>query len=144
MRFIKKVFFTQTVILRDAHNAVIYGLLSAHILMAQRDHRTLQWLTLSPNFTPNIENGATMRYLNEAAIDALVEDLTIGFEMVFNSGSSIGSISPWVTESLQDEGISPKRSLVLLISKRLKLGWMAKVQATKRQISYDQAHNDLW
>lgn len=85
-----------------------------------------------------------MRYLNEAAIDALVEDLTIGFEMVFNSGSSIGSISPWVTESLQDEGISPKRSLVLLISKRLKLGWMAKVQATKRQISYDQAHNDLW
>ena len=144
MRFIKKVFFTQTVILRDAHNAVIYGLLSAHILMAQRDHRTLQWLTLSPNFKPNIEKGATMRYLNEAAIDALVEDLTIGFEMVFNSGSSIGSISPWVTESLQDEGISPKRSLVLLISKRLKLGWMAKVQATKRQISYDQAHNDLW
>ena len=85
-----------------------------------------------------------MSFLNEQVIDGIIDDLRAGFEQVFHSGSSIGSVAPWVAEALQDEGIKPRKSLVLLISKRLKLGWMATVQATKRQISYEQAHNDLW
>ena len=76
-----------------------------------------------------------MAYLSEKQIDAIVEDLSAGFEMVFHSGSSIGSIAPWVAEHLQDEGIAPRKSLVFLIAKRLQLWWQGQIISAKQQIS---------
>jgi hypothetical protein len=76
--------------------------------------------------------------MNEQQISEIVEDLSAGFEMVFHSGSSTGSIARWVAEHLQDEGIRPRKPLARLIAKRLQLWWQGEIIFVKQQIAKEQ------